>query len=96
MKSNPGKGETKEEFPLKLCFVFAEMVLVSIGRLVEDAIDGKYLNSSFSVPCPPGLDVPPEVFSPFTTNNLKVSVHENLQPVLITYVISFFFMLSVK
>ncbi|CAG06456.1 unnamed protein product, partial [Tetraodon nigroviridis] len=40
-------------------------------RVVEDAIGGKYLNNSFSLPCPPGLEVPPEVFSPFTTNNLK-------------------------
>lgn len=68
-----------------MCFVFAEMVLVLIGRVVEDAISGRYLNNSFSLPCPPGMDVPPEVFSPFTTNNLKVSVYENLQPVLITY-----------
>lgn len=36
------------------------------------------MNSSFSPPCPPGLDVPPEVFSPFTTNNLKVGVRNNL------------------
>lgn len=64
-------------------------MLVSIGRVVEDAIGGKYLNNSFSLPCPPGLDVPPEVFSPFTTNNLKVSVHEDLQPVLTTSIISF-------
>lgn len=94
MRSSPGKGETKPEPPLKLCFVFAEMVLVSIGRMVEDAIGGRFLNDSFSLPCPPGLNVPPEVFSPFTTNNLKVGVHEHLQPVLIASIISFIFMLS--
>lgn len=38
-------------------------------------MSGRYLDSSFSLPCPPGLEVPPEVFSPFTSNNLKVSAH---------------------
>lgn len=38
-------------------------------------MSGRFLDNSFSLPCPPGLDVPPEVFSPFTSNNLKVSAH---------------------
>ncbi|XP_071352182.1 proprotein convertase subtilisin/kexin type 7 isoform X2 [Trachinotus anak] len=42
-------------------------------RLVEEAMSGKYLDSSFSLPCPPGLDIPPEIYSPFTSNNLKVN-----------------------
>uniref|UniRef100_A0A1A8PXQ5 Proprotein convertase subtilisin/kexin type 7 n=1 Tax=Nothobranchius rachovii TaxID=451742 RepID=A0A1A8PXQ5_9TELE len=40
-------------------------------KLVEEAMDGKYLNSSFSLHCPPGLDIPPEIISPFTSSNLK-------------------------
>ncbi|TDH15115.1 hypothetical protein EPR50_G00028370 [Perca flavescens] len=40
-------------------------------RLVEEAMSGKYLDSSFSLPCPPGLDIPPEIVSPFTSNSLK-------------------------
>ncbi|XP_075956060.1 proprotein convertase subtilisin/kexin type 7 [Anarhichas minor] len=40
-------------------------------RLVEEAMSGRYLDSSFSLPCPPGLDIPPEIVSPFTSNNLK-------------------------
>ncbi|XP_044209297.1 proprotein convertase subtilisin/kexin type 7 [Thunnus albacares] len=40
-------------------------------RLVEEAMSGKYLDSSFSLPCPPGLDIPPEIINPFTSNNLK-------------------------
>lgn len=71
-------------FPPKLGFVgvfFAETALGSAGRMVEDAVGGRFLNDSFSLPCPPGLNVPPEVFSPFTANNLKVCVREHLQPV---------------
>lgn len=45
------------------------------GRVVAEAMSGRYLDKSFSLPCPPGLDVPPEVFSPFTSNNLKVRAH---------------------
>uniref|UniRef100_A0AAQ6A9F3 P/Homo B domain-containing protein n=1 Tax=Amphiprion ocellaris TaxID=80972 RepID=A0AAQ6A9F3_AMPOC len=37
-------------------------------RVVEEAMSGKYLDSSFSLPCPPGLDIPPEIISPFTSN----------------------------
>ncbi|XP_018595927.1 proprotein convertase subtilisin/kexin type 7 [Scleropages formosus] len=40
-------------------------------RIVEDSMGGQYLNSSYSLPCPPGLDIPPEVFSPLTSNILK-------------------------
>ncbi|XP_040901594.1 proprotein convertase subtilisin/kexin type 7 [Toxotes jaculatrix] len=40
-------------------------------RLVEEAMSGKYLDSNFSLPCPPGLDIPPEIINPFTSNNLK-------------------------
>ncbi|KAJ8369050.1 hypothetical protein SKAU_G00090780 [Synaphobranchus kaupii] len=40
-------------------------------RLVEDAMGGQYLDSSFSLPCPPGLDIPPEMVSPLTSNSLK-------------------------
>lgn len=44
-----------------------------VDRLVQDAMSGKYLDNSFSLPCPPGLHIPPEVLSPFTSNNLKVN-----------------------
>lgn len=44
-----------------------------IDRLVEEAMSGKFLDSSFSLPCPPGLDIPPEIISPFTSNSLKVN-----------------------
>ncbi|XP_069555104.1 proprotein convertase subtilisin/kexin type 7 [Brachyistius frenatus] len=40
-------------------------------RLVEEAMSGKYLDSSFSPPCPPGLDIAPELIRPFTSNSLK-------------------------
>uniref|UniRef100_A0A3P8W982 Proprotein convertase subtilisin/kexin type 7 n=1 Tax=Cynoglossus semilaevis TaxID=244447 RepID=A0A3P8W982_CYNSE len=40
-------------------------------RLVEEAMSGKFLDDSFSLPCPPGLKIPPETVSPFTSNNLK-------------------------
>ncbi|KAJ8403741.1 hypothetical protein AAFF_G00346090 [Aldrovandia affinis] len=40
-------------------------------RLVEDAMGGQYLDSNFSLPCPPGLDIPPETVSPLTSNSLK-------------------------
>ncbi|XP_062328901.1 proprotein convertase subtilisin/kexin type 7 isoform X2 [Osmerus eperlanus] len=40
-------------------------------RLVEEAMGGQYLDSSFSLPCPPGLDIPAESISPFTSNSLK-------------------------
>ncbi|XP_033832985.1 proprotein convertase subtilisin/kexin type 7 [Periophthalmus magnuspinnatus] len=40
-------------------------------RLVKDAMSGKYLDDSFSLPCPPGLDVPPEIIRPFSSNSLR-------------------------
>ncbi|XP_034023785.1 proprotein convertase subtilisin/kexin type 7 [Thalassophryne amazonica] len=40
-------------------------------RLVKEAMSGKYLDSNFSLPCSPGLDIPPEVIDPFTSNRLK-------------------------
>lgn len=52
------------------------------GRAVEGAMSGRSLDGRSSLPCPPGLDVPPEVFSPFTSNNLKVSVHGGLQALM--------------
>ncbi|KAM9812997.1 proprotein convertase subtilisin/kexin type 7 [Syngnathus typhle] len=39
--------------------------------LVEDAMSGKYLDSNFSLPCSPGLDIPSEVISPFTSSSLR-------------------------
>lgn len=53
-----------------------ERLIVSrslVCRLVEEAMSGKNLDSSFSLPCPPGFDIPPEVVNPFTSNNLKVN-----------------------
>ncbi|KAF0030726.1 hypothetical protein F2P81_017457 [Scophthalmus maximus] len=40
-------------------------------KLVEEAMSGEFLDGSFSLPCPPGLDIPPEIVSPFTSNNLR-------------------------
>ncbi len=40
-------------------------------------MSGQYLNSTFALPCPPGIDVPPETVSPFTSNSLKVCLPEN-------------------
>lgn len=37
-------------------------------------MSGKFLDDSFSLPCPPGLKIPPETVSPFTSNNLKVYI----------------------
>ncbi|XP_077421826.1 proprotein convertase subtilisin/kexin type 7 [Vanacampus margaritifer] len=39
--------------------------------LVKDAMSGIYLDSNFSLPCPPGLDIPPEIISPFTSSSLR-------------------------
>lgn len=52
---------------------FDSLILPAADRMVQDAMSGKYLDSSFSLPCPPGLRIPPEVISPFTSNNLKVN-----------------------
>lgn len=52
----------------------AKIVLcLPFDRLVVEAMSGRYLDSSFSLPCPPGLDIPPEIISPFTSNTLKVN-----------------------
>ncbi|KAA0702468.1 Proprotein convertase subtilisin/kexin type 7 [Triplophysa tibetana] len=40
-------------------------------RVVEDAMSGQYLNNAYALPCPPGIDVPAEIVSPFTSNSLK-------------------------
>ncbi|XP_061637522.1 proprotein convertase subtilisin/kexin type 7 isoform X2 [Phyllopteryx taeniolatus] len=39
--------------------------------LVEDAMSGKYLDSNFSLPCSPGLDIPSEIISPFSSCSLR-------------------------
>uniref|UniRef100_A0A4W5Q280 Proprotein convertase subtilisin/kexin type 7 n=1 Tax=Hucho hucho TaxID=62062 RepID=A0A4W5Q280_9TELE len=39
--------------------------------VVEEAMGGQYLDSSFSLPCPAGMDIPPETVSPFTSKSLK-------------------------
>nr|XP_046171237.1 proprotein convertase subtilisin/kexin type 7-like isoform X1 [Oncorhynchus gorbuscha]XP_046171239.1 proprotein convertase subtilisin/kexin type 7-like isoform X1 [Oncorhynchus gorbuscha]XP_046171240.1 proprotein convertase subtilisin/kexin type 7-like isoform X1 [Oncorhynchus gorbuscha] len=39
--------------------------------VVEEAMGGQYLDSSFSLPCPAGMDIPPETVSPFTSSSLK-------------------------
>ncbi|KAF7654171.1 hypothetical protein LDENG_00073350 [Lucifuga dentata] len=40
-------------------------------RVVKEAMSGRYLDSGFSLPCPSGLDIPPEIVNPFTSNSLK-------------------------
>lgn len=49
-----------------------------IDRLVDEAMSGQFLNGNFSMPCPPGLDIPPEVEIPFTSNSLKVCLYLSL------------------
>ncbi|XP_062408367.1 proprotein convertase subtilisin/kexin type 7-like [Sardina pilchardus] len=39
--------------------------------LVEEAMSGQFLDSNFSMPCPPGLDIAPEKVNPLTSNSLK-------------------------
>lgn len=36
-------------------------------------MSGQYLSSDFSLPCPPGLDIPEEQRYTITANTLKVS-----------------------
>lgn len=55
---------------------FDSLIFPAADRLVQDAMSGKYLDGNFSLPCPPGLRIPPEVISPFTSNNLKVNTPE--------------------
>ncbi|XP_036253470.1 proprotein convertase subtilisin/kexin type 7 isoform X2 [Molothrus ater] len=40
-------------------------------RLLEEAMSGQYLSSDFSLPCPPGLDIPEEQRYTITANTLK-------------------------
>uniref|UniRef100_A0A8D2QGM7 P/Homo B domain-containing protein n=1 Tax=Zonotrichia albicollis TaxID=44394 RepID=A0A8D2QGM7_ZONAL len=40
-------------------------------RLLEEAMSGRYLSSDFSLPCPPGLDIPEEQRYTITANTLK-------------------------
>lgn len=37
-------------------------------------MSGQYLNSNFSLPCPPGLEIPEEQHYTVTANTLKVSL----------------------
>ncbi|KFW60730.1 Proprotein convertase subtilisin/kexin type 7, partial [Pygoscelis adeliae] len=40
-------------------------------RLLEEAMSGQYLSSDFSLPCPPGLEIPEEQHYTITANTLK-------------------------
>ncbi|XP_061224287.1 proprotein convertase subtilisin/kexin type 7 isoform X2 [Neopsephotus bourkii] len=40
-------------------------------RLLEEAMSGQYLSSDFSLPCPPGLEIPEEQRFTITANTLK-------------------------
>ncbi|KAM9519708.1 proprotein convertase subtilisin/kexin type 7 isoform 1-T2 [Guaruba guarouba] len=40
-------------------------------RLLEEAMSGQYLSSDFSLPCPPGLEIPEEQHFTITANTLK-------------------------
>ncbi|XP_075298393.1 proprotein convertase subtilisin/kexin type 7 [Opisthocomus hoazin] len=40
-------------------------------RLLEEAMSGQYLRSDFSLPCPPGLEIPEEQHYTITANTLK-------------------------
>ncbi|XP_055963497.1 proprotein convertase subtilisin/kexin type 7 isoform X2 [Sorex fumeus] len=42
--------------------------------LLENAMSGKYLHDGFSLPCPPGLEIPPEDGHTLTPNTLKTLV----------------------
>ncbi|XP_067827059.1 proprotein convertase subtilisin/kexin type 7-like [Heptranchias perlo] len=41
-------------------------------RLVEEAMSGKFLNDSFSLPCPPGLEISDQEWNYMTSNTLKM------------------------
>lgn len=41
-------------------------------RLLESAMSGKYLHDGFTLPCPPGLNIPEEDGYTITPNTLKV------------------------
>uniref|UniRef100_A0A8C7HZL5 Proprotein convertase subtilisin/kexin type 7 n=1 Tax=Oncorhynchus kisutch TaxID=8019 RepID=A0A8C7HZL5_ONCKI len=51
--------------------VSIDWLCVLIDSVVEEAMGGQYLDSSFSLPCPAGMDIPPETVSPFTSSSLK-------------------------
>lgn len=40
-------------------------------RLLEEAMSGQYLNNDFSLPCPPGLEIPEQQHYTITANTLK-------------------------
>lgn len=44
-------------------------------------MSGRYLSSDFSLPCPPGLDIPEEQHRTITANTLKVSCPQAARPV---------------
>ncbi len=44
------------------------------SRLLEEAMSGQYLNNDFSLPCPPGLEIPEQQHYTITANTLKVSL----------------------
>ncbi|XP_072886232.1 proprotein convertase subtilisin/kexin type 7-like isoform X1 [Hemitrygon akajei] len=41
-------------------------------RVVEEAMSGKFLNDSFSLPCPPGLEISDQEWNYMTPNTLKM------------------------
>lgn len=43
-------------------------------------MSGQYLSSDFSLPCPPGLDIPEERRYTITANTLKVSLPVGWEP----------------
>uniref|UniRef100_G1MWF9 Proprotein convertase subtilisin/kexin type 7 n=1 Tax=Meleagris gallopavo TaxID=9103 RepID=G1MWF9_MELGA len=45
-------------------------------RLLEEAMSGQYLNSDFSLPCPPGLEIPEQQHYTITANTLKLALGE--------------------
>ncbi|XP_077080842.1 proprotein convertase subtilisin/kexin type 7-like [Siphateles boraxobius] len=73
--SGVGCPEVLETHSVRLVSVSAagerETEFVWMCRVVEDAMSGQYLTSSFALPCPPGIDVPPEIVSPFTSSSLN-------------------------
>lgn len=49
-----------------------------LHRLLENAMSGKYLHDSFTLPCPPGLSIPEEDGYTITPNTLKVRGNSKL------------------
>ncbi|XP_051494420.1 proprotein convertase subtilisin/kexin type 7 isoform X3 [Apus apus] len=56
-------GGGRRDMVSSLCSVAA--------RLLEEAMSGRYLSSDFSLPCPPGLEIPEEQHYTITANTLK-------------------------